>query len=116
RDLVDGRREPARSPQLPIPKLSTSESTTVGAPPALQAAVVIEEILEVIPVEEPRVPSVSPLVPTSSLPAPQAAPAIIQESPETSEPETTPAPRRRRSFTDLLAGFMEERNILWGEV
>src|SRR5262245_23755370 len=116
RDLLDGGRKPARSPQLPIPRVSTSESTLVGAPPARQAAVAIEEILEVISVEEPRAPSVPPLVPTSSIPAPQAGPATIRESLATSEPETTPAPRRRLSLTELLAGFMEERNILWGEV
>src|SRR5262249_10818766 len=31
--------------------------------------------------------------------------------------ETAPVPRRpRRSFAELLAAFMEERNILWGEL
>src|SRR5205823_5954386 len=27
-----------------------------------------------------------------------------------------PAPAPRRSFGEMLAGFMEERNILWGEL
>ena len=49
--------------------------------------------------------------------APVAAPAtvLVEVPPGTPAPPLTPAPPRR-SFAEMLAGFMEERNILWGEL
>jgi hypothetical protein len=67
------------------------------------AAVVVEpqEVPEVIPASPLGAAAVrpAPVVPTPSLPAIVPAP-----------------PRPRRSLTNVLAAFMEERNILWGEL
>src|SRR5206468_9830099 len=44
-----------------------------------------------------------------------SAPATMPEPVRVREPEPEPAVPRRR-FADVLTGFMEEKNILWGEL
>src|SRR5206468_11040180 len=44
-----------------------------------------------------------------------SAPATMPEPVRVREPEPEPAVPRRR-FADVLAAFMEEKNILWGEL
>jgi hypothetical protein len=67
-----------------------------AAPIAPQA-----EILEVVPVA----PEPSPV-----------APALAEPSPPRPAPMPEPEPRVRRGLGHWLAAFMEQRNILWGEL
>jgi hypothetical protein len=85
-----------------------------------------EEILEVVPVE-PAAPRVEDL--PEVLPAPESVHPTPAPPPRT-RPTPTPLPvtpreeesppaepvRRRRTLGEVLAAFMEERNILWGEL
>jgi hypothetical protein len=85
-----------------------------------------EEILDVIPVAEPEapargvpstqypVPSTEP-VPLPPVPAAPPPPPLAPSPPRGVVPSPVPG-RPRRSALDLLAAFMEERNILWGEL
>lgn len=64
-----------------------------------------------------------PLTIEMSAPATAIPEAIVLElaNPPTSTPPSPPPPPRphavpRRSFQEMLAGFMEEKNILWGEL
>ncbi len=79
------------------------EDYSAGAPQKTEKpqepirSVPAEPILEVLPVEE------SERAPQPVLPPPL-------------EPTPLPPPRPRRSLGEVLAAFMEERNILWGEL
>ncbi|HEY7315789.1 MAG TPA: hypothetical protein VH643_41045 [Gemmataceae bacterium] len=76
---------------------------SVQAPAAIAAAQP-QEILEALPVPPSEEVAVRP-APVQPPPATLPSPAII-----------SPPRRPRRSLTNLLAAFMEERNILWGEL
>jgi hypothetical protein len=79
--------------------LRDSERTRGASAPQVVAEP--QEVPEVIPVSPLGAAAVrpAPVVPAPSLPAIVPAP-----------------PRPRRSLTNVLAAFMEERNILWGEL
>ena len=119
------RRVGARTAEAGIPADMGPSAATVGPPktqpaPAIPVAPLVpvfravevplgvpqsaEEVLDVIPVleaaPEPATPSVRPIEPR---PAPMRV-------------EVVPAPNPRRSFGEVLSSFMEERNILWGEL
>jgi hypothetical protein len=100
--------EPA--PERPVRRpVAEPERPTARTRPSPAA----EEILDVLPVVEREMPSIQEPVPRTEPSAPPAAPA--PHRPEPALPLPTPrAPRR--SVLDLLAAFMEERNILWGEL
>ncbi|MHC4177289.1 MAG: hypothetical protein ACYSWU_07275, partial [Planctomycetota bacterium] len=91
---------PARPPQAPArPERPKPEAPARPAKP------------------KPEAPSVAPLArrgpqpPAASRPEPRPAAAA---GPEPRPPAPPPAPRR--SWAEMLAGFMEERNIRWGEL
>ncbi|MFL5339030.1 MAG: hypothetical protein ACJ8F7_02590, partial [Gemmataceae bacterium] len=69
-----------------------------------------EAILEVLPVEEPPAPG--PVAAAEIVPAP-----IPERRVEPNVPPASPSPPApRRPLGHWLAAFMEERNILWGEL
>lgn len=61
-----------------------------------------------------QAPLAAPLSETADQP-PMLKPEAIQASP-VSAPEPRPAPKPRRTFTEMLASFMEESSIRWGEL
>lgn len=95
-----------------------------------------EPVAEVIPLKraEPEVvplkrPEPAPLPVLEVVPIPSMQAVLVEEVVAELEPRPKPEPvaplpsappaqppRRRRPFTELLTAFMEERNILWGEV
>ncbi len=66
-----------------------------------------EPILDVIPIDRPA--------PAPSVEVQDALPVREREPGFTPRAEAPPPPPKR-SWTDVLAGFMEDRNILWGEL
>src|SRR5262249_59179853 len=71
--------------------------------PAIQAEPAAPEpiILQFAETEAPALPAASPIVPAPVLAA---------------APPPQPARPPRRSFLELLSAFMEQSNILWGEL
>jgi hypothetical protein len=89
------------APAAPVPSGVEVRPQQPPAPavPVLREAIRAEDIPEVLPVAEPAPAAHAP------------APAIPAPAP------TVPAPAvPRRRLADMLAAFMEERNILWGEL
>jgi hypothetical protein len=95
--------QPFESPPPPRPARAA-----VGAPPpnptrTMNPRFKAEELLSVLPVVETPVPS-----------------SAVQKTPlpvRATEPSPPPTPRApRRTLTEWLAAFMEDRNILWGEL
>jgi hypothetical protein len=99
-------------------------------PPTPVVELVQQDMLEDVPLLDAAIPE-SPAPPPVLEPAAEAAPAPPAVPPPVSahpippawsEPEheparaARPAPVPRRSWTDVLAAFMESRNILWGEL
>jgi hypothetical protein len=98
-------RETEAAPATHLPAASLPEPVVSVAPaaPVPAAEEMVLEALPVEPVERPR-----PLPVAVKADAPAAAPR---------RPEPVEVPRPpRRSFGEMLAAFMEERNILWGEL
>jgi hypothetical protein len=99
--LLRGADRPARTADAP-------------ATPAEEA-----DVLTALPAEAPaEVIRIRPISPFSVPPAPAEPPPV---SPPASVREAAPAapvvpPAPRRSLGELLAAFMEQRNILWGEL
>lgn len=100
------------------------EELVWGGPAPQPSALSEEEIPEVLPAlpARPAVPH-PPRRIARERPTPVEVPAPVTAalpSPESIEPapplEPPPPPRPRRTFGQLLAGFMEEKNILWGEI
>jgi hypothetical protein len=80
------------------------ESVQAPTPIAVAAPQEIPEVIPVAPISEAPVPPAA-FRPAPAVPIPPEPPAVL------------PAPPRpRRSLTNVLAAFMEERNILWGEL
>jgi hypothetical protein len=72
-----------------------------------------EEVLDVVPMDR-TAGQVAPA--PDALPTPtRPPPAVSMARPLEPEPELPP-PEPRRSWTEMLRGFMEERNILLGEL
>jgi hypothetical protein len=85
--------------------LEKEEPTPQAEPvPVLEPAQEAADVPEVIPAAPEPPPSATEIAPG---PAPVQAPVLEV---------TAPPPRPRRSLTTVLAAFMEERNILWGEL
>ncbi|MCE5268170.1 MAG: hypothetical protein LLG00_09825 [Planctomycetaceae bacterium] len=62
-----------------------------------------------------QTPAVAPASPSPAVCTPPAAVARSATKPEPVRPVATPV-EPRRSWSEMLAGFMEERNIRWGEL
>jgi hypothetical protein len=112
---VSSAESPERDPALDVLSVEVVPSS---APPVAEP----EDLPRKQPDEPPRpTPVVSPPV-ISPSPAPALAPASaaapIRETGEIPLPAEPAAPPRppRRSVGELLAAFMEQRNILWGEL
>ena len=78
-----------------------------------------EAIPVVVAVEEQAPAVIAVAEPAPSAPRftpPPARPLALPREPEPPPPPPPPAPEPRRSFGEMLAGFMEEKNILWGEI
>lgn len=88
--LIQRRRELVRGePRTAKPHEPAKRSTPVPVVPA-------EAILDALPADTP-----APVAPLPRLPA--VEPVILPQTP-------------RRTLGEVLAGFMEEHNILWGEL
>jgi hypothetical protein len=103
RESIEERRRFLTKPRVPIPKAAPVPASV----PASQTA---QEVLEVIPL----------LAEVA-----QATPELVVRSPDRVTPVPRPVPRRRpprppkpprRTLAEILAAFMEERNIFWGEL
>ncbi len=101
--------EPTTSPAPPLPR----PIETVRIPPLLAIPAAEQgQVLDALPMETPAQPdlapvqSVSEMTPVQSSPGPTAPAVPIPVSP-------VPPPRR---LANVLSAFMEERNILWGEL
>lgn len=89
---------PAREEPLPVLALADPEPVQAEVAPAPVAAVA------------------APVVAVAVAASPEPPPAIAELVPEPVAVAPAEPPPRRRPFTELLTAFMEERNILWGEV
>lgn len=107
-DRLRGKLPPSPGVQAvtSVSEQATSPSEIQYVEPALEVATTIEEspaealIIEAEVVEEPRLRLPHPL----DRPDAPAAPRPAE------------APRARRALADVLAAFMQERNIRWGEL
>jgi hypothetical protein len=109
RQLLDGppgsatqAKPEARRDIHPSPTLPPDGIVSSPAPAAQPPATGTEEVLWAVPAEA---------VPEGAAAAP---PAPAAPSPRQPAPTSPPPPRR--SFREMMAAFMEERNILWGEL
>lgn len=87
----------------PVPQSQVGE---IPPKPVLEAAPLPAD--RDIPSEQARPASAPAPVVTPPAPAPVFLPPPV--------PPPTKPPRRHRNWTELLAAFMEEKNILWGEL
>jgi hypothetical protein len=94
---------PAPPPSVPAPEAPLAPADAVEVSPSAEA-----------PTAPPPAPEPAVAAALSESPAELAPPAPPREAPERLEPvapaEPPPPPKRR------LAGFLEEHNILWGEL
>jgi hypothetical protein len=100
--------KPAAPVVRPVPSVQVPATVGRSVSPvqAAPTAVTPVEPLTVLPATEP---------PTTALPVAVRAAPVSPAPPR--PPAVLPAPPRpRRSLTNVLAAFMEERNILWGEL
>jgi hypothetical protein len=75
--------------------------------PVVEAVREVEDVPEVVPAaSEPAAPATA--VMPEVVPVLEGVPEVVAAA--------APAPRPSRSLTTVLAAFMEERNILWGEL
>jgi hypothetical protein len=100
--VATARRSPAEPKELPVaqpPPVRTADRTA-ERPPATARK---QAIFEALPVEDSPVPKMAV---QEALPRKKAA----------RPPKPAPPPMPRRTLAEWLAAFMEERNILWGEL
>ncbi len=101
---------PQAQPLLPFPQTDTA-----------RFAIPESKILTVLPVTAPRAKpqAIEPLVPDGAQ-APQPAPVYtLSHTSVPAAPHTVPPPPPRpprRSLREVMASFMEQRNIFWGEL
>jgi hypothetical protein len=94
-------------------KVSASAAET--SPPIVESEQPpVQEPAPVIAVAAPASPEPIPVLAAAAIPTAALTPVQTAEAP----PAPAPPPSRppRRSFVELLAAFMEQRNILWGEL
>jgi hypothetical protein len=99
--------------------LARLESPRQPEPHVVPAVEVAEEVLEVLPVEPPVVAEAARMAPSTlaaTLHSEQAVAPSRAAVPAEARPAPLPPRPPRRRLRDLLAAFMEERNILWGEL
>ncbi len=136
---LQDRRPAARPPDAapPAPADEPTPASPVGPPEELTARLVVETPVPevVVPAVPEDVPELELIPQETSTPPPPPVPELVavvapaepapvpvgkRSSPPDEVAAPVPAPREaaapRRSWTDLLAGFMEEKNILWGEL
>ncbi|HEV3238309.1 MAG TPA: hypothetical protein VGZ25_15060, partial [Gemmataceae bacterium] len=89
--------------------LSAPFSESPKHKPRIHTPVEEEEVMEALPVPEPEVVQVVPQRPERALTEP-----LAQQEPRQEAPLPTKEPRR--TLAEWMAAFMEERNILWGEL
>ena len=81
-----------------------------------RSAPVAPVVTQVVPETAPSDSPEPTHIPTSPHPIPATAPVAAKvAAPVVAERQPAPPPPRR-SWTEMLAGFMEERNIRWGEL
>ncbi|MFN7929106.1 MAG: hypothetical protein U0Y68_14405 [Blastocatellia bacterium] len=102
--------ERQRITQVP-PPAEVQPATPHAPPPPQPASVPIEPLP--IPVSQAAREEVPLYEPPVALPQPVAEP-VTPIAPVYVEP--TPPPPPRKSFAEMLAAFMEEKNIRWGEL
>ncbi|MBL8792264.1 MAG: hypothetical protein JNM56_00010, partial [Planctomycetia bacterium] len=104
--LLESLRQPAEVLEaLPVLEVVPVEPAPVAMPSARRT------------VEAPVLLAASPAA-VGLLEPPPAAPArvVAEWTPPSPAPEPPPPPPPRRPFTEMLSAFMEEKNILWGEL
>ncbi|MFO0929364.1 MAG: hypothetical protein U0736_20445 [Gemmataceae bacterium] len=91
---------PAAPPPIPSPPVMPAAEAVRISPAVHTPLHVSDEILDVIPVEPMPLP-----------------PVLASDEPAAPAPAPPPPPAPpRRSLGEMLSGFMEARNILWGEL
>jgi hypothetical protein len=108
--------------QVPRATLSQSEQREAAALLRRCRPAPAEAILEALPAAEPAparepLPVAPPAVPVLVMPVdeaarPEPAPALTPAVPHEERPPRPP----RKTLAEVLSAFMEERNILWGEL
>jgi hypothetical protein len=99
--LLGGEAKPAAAPPPPPRHV---ETVRVPPLPAFKGPAEPEEILDVLPAEPEMAPVELVAAPAEPAPRPAEAPT----------PTRAPGPSPKRG--NVLSAFMEERNILWGEL
>jgi hypothetical protein len=104
-----------------LPLTSDQRSTVEQLQAKLRAAAPQEKTEQDIPFVHPAeqpLPAPAPVIVARRVDKPVPAPAAVstEEVLEGNVIEIVPPPAPRRSFGEMMAAFMEERNILWGEL
>ncbi len=121
---------PSAAPPAAIPPTIGTEAAVrleiVETPPvARTSGAAPVESAAIVPPSPPPTPPVAPALPEAVIsPAPPveaklaALPRLVERpaAVAVAPPEAVPAQPPRRPFSKVLAGFMQERNIRWGEV
>ncbi len=121
-ERLDNYRKRLLTPQQPLPVAMPAVAPQAAAsppeplvlptlPPLTAPQAVAEAIIELVPVE---IVAVVGAKPPAVVAAQQAPPAPLEPPP--APVRTAPPPAPRKSWTEILAAFMEERNIHWGEL
>ena len=84
---------------------------------AREEAPFAEAVPEALLAESTEAPLVLEAAMVEQIPPPPPAPVLPRPTRVMRSPEKPPEPPKpRRSFGEMLVGFMEEKNILWGEL
>ncbi|HEV3257417.1 MAG TPA: hypothetical protein VG013_11090, partial [Gemmataceae bacterium] len=112
-ELVWHIRQKQRGILHPEARRPTIPEAIVERPPA--PPLPSEAIMDVLPVE-PEPPRIPPVVESTPSAARERVIAPARQAENIPAPPSPPQARPRRSLGMWLAAFMEERNILWGEL